>query len=127
VRRLGPRSPRGRLETRVDHLASTSLRVRPGPRVADDARVRLRVDAGPRSAAVLMVQRRDGTATSRRITLDRDGRGVALARFTPAVLSVTVTVANVSTRYRCDRGTVYACHGVPRDDGRPVVVRAALT
>ncbi|GAA5156413.1 hypothetical protein GCM10023340_44180 [Nocardioides marinquilinus] len=125
-RRLGPRSPRGRLETRVDHLASASLRLRPGPRVGDGARVRLRVDAGPRSAAVLMVQRRDGTARSRRIALDRDGRGSALARFSPSVRSVTVTVANVSTRYRCDRGTVYACHGVPRDDGRPVVVRAAL-
>ena len=32
------------------------------------------------------------------------------------VRSVTLTVANASTRYRCFEQNVYSCQGTPRDD-----------
>jgi hypothetical protein len=116
---------------RLDHLTAQHLRLTPPAR---GARWRLRVavdgPAGVTSpAARLLVTKRDGRQIRRTIRLDDRGRG----RISPGVWvnadnvrSVVVTVVNASTRFRCDKLTLYSCGGVPRDDDRRFTVEARI-
>lgn len=114
---------------RLDHLAGDTVRLTPGADLSGRKwRVRVRVDGPSRSAspaATLVVQKTDGTVRTMRVRLDGRGRGTRTAPFsTASVSSVTVSVANVSTRYRCGRKTSLACAGVSRDDEAKFTVRA---
>jgi hypothetical protein len=128
TRSVGPSSRRGGLGRRLRHLTSVSLRLRPGDRL-DGRRWRLRlvVDAPDRRtgpAAHLVVTRQDGRSRSRPVRLGRGGGARTVVAFGPdEVASVAVTLANASTRYRCRRGTSFACQGASRDDGRRYRVR----
>jgi hypothetical protein len=42
------------------------------------------------------------------------------------VRRVEVVLANGSTRYTCNRGSQFACHGKPRDDRRDFRVSARV-
>ena len=113
---------------RLDHLAGDSVRLVPGADLSGRKwRLRVRVDGPPRSAspaATAVVHQLDGTVRTVRVRLDRRGNGVATVPFSAAtVAAVTVSVANVSTRYRCDRKTSLACAGESRDDRRKFTVR----
>ncbi|WP_157559788.1 MXAN_6640 family putative metalloprotease [Nocardioides sp. Soil777] len=112
---------------RLDHLAGDSVRLAPGADLSGGRwRLEVRVDGPSRSAspaATAVVHKLDGTAKTMRVRLDRRGKGVSTVPFNAAtVAAVTVSVANVSTRYRCGRKTSLACAGESRDDDRKFTV-----
>ncbi len=115
--------------TRINHLASKTVKLKPDATVAGRRwRLRLTVNA-PDSvtspAAYLIVKRRNGTRLRRAIGLNDKGYGAIDVGFGSRTISaVTLTLANVSTRYRCRRGTSYACAGAPRDQRQPFAVGA---
>ena len=127
--RLRTGDDRTAYETRIDHLASSSLRLRPDETLAGK-RWRLRVkvnapDATTSPAAYLIATRTDGTSYARSIDLNSTGYGMTEVAFSHrSIATVTVTMANVSTRFRCDRKTSYSCAGVPRDQGLKFAVGA---
>lgn len=119
--RLGRSDRRARTTTRINHLASRSIAVRPARELRGRAwRLRIRLDAPPSRtgpAAYLQVWGRNGSLRSRPIALDADGDGTVRTRFDARrVRRVTITLVNGSTRYRCGRGgPTFACEGRPLD------------
>ena len=112
---------------RIDHLAGDSVRLHPGPDLAAKKwHLRVRVDAPSRRsspAATLLVHKTDGTIAKRRIHLDGRGNGTTTVPFSAATVgTVTVSLANVSTRFDCGRETTQACAGVARDDNQKFTV-----
>lgn len=103
------------------HLSSRSIHVRPGADLTSP-KWRLKVSLrGPRRAASpaarLVFHKLDGTVAIRKIRFNKRGRAQKVVPFSPAKFAaVTVTFANVSTRYRCGKRTVLACAGKSRDD-----------
>jgi hypothetical protein len=115
--------------TRLDHLAGDSVRIRPGGDLSGGKwRLKVRVDAPSRAtspAATVLVHRTDGTVKKVRVRLDRRGNGATQVPFSAAAVSVvTVSLVNVSTRFRCGRKTTLSCAGVSRDDKQKFTVRA---
>lgn len=115
--------------TRLDHLAGDSVRIRPGADLGGGKwRLKVRVDAPSRAtspAATVLAHRTDGTVKKVRVRLDRRGNGATQVPFSAAAVSVvTVSLANVSTRFRCGRKTTLSCAGVSRDDKQKFTVRA---
>ncbi len=115
--------------TRLDHLSSQNLLVRPAGSLRGKRWVlRVRVN-GParatRPGATVVVVHRSGKVTRKTVALNRAGNGVARVRFgTGSVRRVMVNLTNGSTRYRCGAGTtLYSCRGVPRDDNKLYAVR----
>jgi hypothetical protein len=116
---------------RLDHLAGSSVRVNPGPDLTNRRwRLSVRLDGPSRSAspaATVLVHKTDGTVKRARLRLDRRGNGAATVPFSAAAVSaVTVSFANVSTRYRCDQKSLLACAGKSRDDRRKFTVRTRV-
>jgi hypothetical protein len=103
------------------------LRPSPGLR---RGRLRISVDAGRRATApgahVVLIGRK-GVIGRSPIRLDRSGHGTRVVKFhRPRVRRVEVVVANASTRYTCNRGSQFACHGKPRDDRRAFRITARV-
>ena len=121
-----------RTSVQVDHLASRTVTLRPGRAlVGSKWRVSVRI-AGPSGAsdpaAYAIIRKRNGDLTRRAIRLSASGSGHATLPFSRAnVKSVTLTLANVSTRYRCDQGAGYACGGASLDDGLSFEIAARTT
>lgn len=115
---LGPQGrSTGRLDARIAHLASRSYRMRPGPETRRGMRLRIDVD-GPASGARarVLVHRQDGTIRRRTVHLDRSGDGRLRVAFSRATTRrVTVTLANGSITYGCDRPR----RSTPTPDRRP--------
>lgn len=126
--RLSAGSRRASGVVRIDHLAARTWRVLPDSALTRPAwRLRVAVDGPGRRAApqlAVTVLRPDGTTAARVVKLNRRGRGSTVVPFSSRrVKDVSVTPVNASTRYRCWRGTSYACAGVSRDDGRRFTLR----
>jgi hypothetical protein len=116
--------------TRLDHLSGDSLRVSAGPDLAGRRwRLKVRVDGPSRASsptATVLLHQADGTVGRKRVRLDRRGNGSVTVPFgATRVGTVTVSLANVSTRFRCGRKTMLACAGESRDDNRKFTVRVA--
>jgi hypothetical protein len=112
----------------VRHLAAVDLRVTPGADLAG-RRWRLRLVANAPSrptgpSVVALVRRTSGRITQVRVHLSRTGRGRVTLPFSAARVSqVTITLANASTRFRCDTGGPYSCQGTSRDARPSFAVR----
>ncbi|UUZ58300.1 hypothetical protein [Nocardioides sp. B-3] len=88
-------------------------------------KLRVSVQAPPRAAPEgrLLVHKHDGTVGTRALSFDRRGRARALVPFSSAAIAaISVSFANVSTRFRCGKDTDFACHGKARDDDQKFVV-----
>jgi hypothetical protein len=114
--------------TRLDHLSGESVRIGAGPDITGRRwRLKVRVDGPPRASspsATVLLHKADGTVGRKRVRLDRRGNGAVTVPFGASrVGTVTVSLANVSTRFRCNRKTTLACSGVSRDDDRKYTVR----
>lgn len=112
-------SPRAKVTTRINHLAAKTVRVKPGGLKAKKWRLDVKVN-GPRAAASpavsVLVLKKNGKLLRRQVALSRSGKGRATLGFSSrSVRSVGITLANVSTRYRCDSNTFFACSGRPLD------------
>lgn len=112
----------------LDHLSSDSLRFVPDAGLSS-RRWRLKVKiAGPSRksspAAHVLVLKRGGGVDKRVVRLNRRGNAAVKLPFSSRrVKAVMVTVANVSTRFKCKKGTPYACAGLSRDDDKRFKVR----
>lgn len=122
---------RTRVRARLDHLTSRSVVLRPDPGLRKRGwRVRISVNGPDRvtaPAAHLLVVRADGSVSQRGVRLTRGGFGRAVVRFdTRSTRSVTMTLANASTRFRCGLETTLTCRGTAVDDRQKFVMTATL-
>ena len=121
-----------RFAKRIHHLASASYAF--GPDAGLDARkwkLSLRI-SGPAKrtspAAVVVVHLLNGKRQEKNVKLNSRGDGRKKVSFdSRQVGAVSVTLVNGSTRYKCDRDTVLACGGKPRDDKGRFAVKARVT
>jgi len=114
---------------KLDHLSADAMHVRPGAGLRNKLwRLRVSVRGPGRSsspAARLILHKTDGTIGTRKVKFDRRGRAQALVPFSSTrIAAVTVSFANVSTRFRCGTGTDFACHGEARDDNEKFAIVA---
>jgi hypothetical protein len=127
--RLGRARPRWTRTVSLDHLTGHLASLRPGPGLRR-GRLLITVDAGPRAtapAAHVVLVGRKGVIGRSPLRLDRRGEGSRVVKFRrPLVDRVEVVLANASTRYTCNRGTPFACHGKPRHDRQAVRVSARV-
>ncbi len=111
----------------VNHLASQHVRVNPSTAFGPHWRLGVRVDAPPsggRYTAYLSVLNENGSVYRRRVPLNALGDGSVTTPFSDArVVHATVTLVNSSSRYNCDEGSTYACHGASLDDREQFTVR----
>ena len=103
---------------RVKHLASASVKAFPGSDLAGTSwRLKVHVDGpgrGTSPVAVVLVKRKNHPMTRSMVRLNRRGKGSVQVPFSvQRTSSVTVTLANASTKFRCHRGTSYSCQGTP--------------
>lgn len=129
TRELGTQQRRTRFQGRVDHLASASYVVRPNASMGKRWRLRVVVKAPSRASApgaYVTVRTKKGALQRTPVTLTRKGLGKVLVPFSARrVRAVYLTVANASTRYRCNRGTTFSCRGVARDDDRRFTLKVS--
>jgi hypothetical protein len=103
----------------VKHLASTNVRAFPGGGLTGPAwKLRVTVngpDSGKAPVVVVLVKRKHHPSTRTLVHLNGKGNGDTKVPFsTRRTASVTVTLANASTEFRCNRGTAYSCQGSPK-------------
>jgi hypothetical protein len=103
----------------VHHLASVNLRAIPGSDLnARKWSLQVKVDGPKRKkapAVVVLVKRKHRPMTRIVMHLSKAGRGhvkVPFSRVTTS--SVTVTLANASTAFRCHTGGGYSCNGTSK-------------
>ena len=111
----------------VNHLTSIPLRFRPTSSLTRrDWKLRLTVDMPPATSAPvarLTTYLRNGAVDATTIRLRRTGASRAVVGFSVRdVRYVELVLVNASRRVRgCEsdfQGDVFACYGIPRDDGR---------
>lgn len=119
-------------KVRLNHLAATTIQVKPGAGTTGKrwrARVTLDLPNTSRgSAAVVSVYHRGGKVSSKVVRLGRTGAGRTTVPFNrSSVNRVEVTLANAGTHYQCwtgPRGDVtYSCSGRPLDNKLPFSYR----
>jgi hypothetical protein len=113
----------------VNHLASKNVKVVAGASLAESNwALRVTIDAPSSSTSptvVALITRKDGTMSRRTISLSTTGAGTSVFGFdAPTVSSVTLTLANASTRFTCWKGTSWSCMGNPKDDAKPFTYTA---
>ncbi|NPC96110.1 MXAN_6640 family putative metalloprotease [Nocardioides sp. zg-DK7169] len=124
--KLGRKDTR-KVSLRLNHLSAQHYVVKPAKSLKGK-KWKLRVTVnGPNRAsapgAYLHVNRKKGGA-GKAISLNRKGKGGTTIAFNKrAVRSVTITLSNGSTRYRCHKQpatatTIYSCRGKPRDQSQ---------
>lgn len=120
--RLGKRDRRAGFSARVNHMASRSYVVKPDSSMRGRWKLRVKIDGPARAsspAAYLVVRKAGGRIERRAVALTRKGIGRTTVAFRKGrTRSVTITVANTSTRFRCWRGTSFSCRGAAADDRR---------
>jgi hypothetical protein len=105
----------------LDHLASGTLRYRPGAALgAAGWKLRVQLDLGPRwkgTGAVVTIKPRAGAPRTRTLRLNEAGDLRTRLGFSRAnVKWVEVTLVNASDHFQCRRGTRFSCEGRPRFD-----------
>ncbi|WP_121258141.1 MXAN_6640 family putative metalloprotease [Nocardioides ferulae] len=126
--KLGKTSRKAAYQVKLNHLSSSSVKVKTGKGLKGKRwklRVRLNGPArGGSPAAYVTVKPRKGKARHTLVKLNRKGDGAAaVAVRSGRTKHVTVTLVNASTRYRCKRGTTFACAGKPLDQKKPFKLR----
>ncbi len=128
---LSPRSPRARFSTRVNHLAAKTVQVTPRSLGSKKWRLTVTVATGTTSSAPavsVLALGTDGTLKQRSIDLSQQGQGSLRLRFDARrVRSVSVTLANASTRYSCGAGSGFACAGRPLEQRERFSVDAEVS
>ena len=115
------------------HLASTSVRIKPGKGIKGKRRLVVSVAAsrGGKADPVarVLVFAKQGSVARRDVDLNRKGRGTSVVKFNRAKVShLVLLLSNASTRYsRCaSAGTRWACNGVPPDDKQTFTVKLSV-
>ncbi|MBB6629146.1 hypothetical protein H5V45_17600 [Nocardioides sp. KIGAM211] len=113
---------RGASTVKIDHLASRNFVAKPGKTLHSKKwKLRIKVAGPSRKTSpqvFVLVTRKHGSAIMKTVKLSRAGNGKVKVPFSHRkVRGVTVTIANVSTRYKCfpDNPKPFACSGKPKD------------
>ncbi|GAA1938294.1 MXAN_6640 family putative metalloprotease [Nocardioides hwasunensis] len=117
--------------TKIFHLASASYGFAPKGLNGKKWKLAIKVN-GPAKrtspAAVVVVHMKNGKRQVKTVKLNRNGDGRLRVGFNgKKVAVVSVTLVNGSTRYKCNRGTTYACQGKPLDDKMRFSVTGRVT
>lgn len=129
---LGKGNRHAGLNTSIDHLASKNIVIKPNKSLQGNkwmARITINAPAHKTSpAAYLIIKKKHGDWVKKSIPLTSQGYGMVKFSFTKSsVESVTITLVNASTRYRCwKNNAVYSCQGNPLDDAMKFGFRAAV-
>ena len=71
------------------------------------------------TAAQVIVVSKAGKLTPKIVKLNSKGDGTIIVNFSGGTIAgVSLTLANGSTRFNCNKGTAYSCHGTPLDNNR---------
>ncbi len=129
--KLSPGKKRFRYTTKIDHLASRSVKLAPGGALSGTKwRLQVKINAPSRQtspAALVVIRPKQGKLVRYEVDLNPLGFGRVDVPFSARqVATVTVTLANASTRYRCGKDTFFSCQGTPRDQGQRFGVTAML-
>jgi hypothetical protein len=108
--------------TKLYHLSSKPVVLRPGKGIRGKWRLRIDLDLPPRfrgSQATAIVHRKDGRVRLVRARLDKRGDGrVAVPFNRRKIARVTLSLTNASTRTgKCRQGSPFTCGGWSPDDG----------
>ncbi|MQW75575.1 hypothetical protein GHK92_06795 [Nocardioides sp. dk4132] len=113
---------------RLNHLSAQHYVVKPAKSLKGKKwKLRIAVDGPNRvtaPGAYVHVNRKKG-GSGKAVKLNRKGKGATTIAFNRRnVRSVTITLTNASTRYRCNKQsasaqTMYSCRGNPRDQNLP--------
>ena len=115
----------------IDHLASANASVKPDTSLEGRQwRARITVDGPGRRtspAAYLTIRKKHGKVDRVAVPLGKRGNGRVTVPFSASdVRSVTVTLANASTRFsNCWSNTAYSCQGRPTDTDEPFTLKVA--
>ncbi|MEZ5192125.1 MAG: DUF6055 domain-containing protein [Nocardioides sp.] len=106
----------------VDHMSARHVKFVPAETLTGDWEIAIHVE-GPWEKASpvvkLRIDRTNGTTAMVNVKLNAQGDGSRRVTFSYATIkSVTLTVANASTRFACWKGTDLSCKGIPKDDDR---------
>ena len=122
--KLGPNKA-ARAKVKVHHLSSRSYRVFPKSSLKGGWKLQVMVDGPVRAtspAVTVLVHKQSGGIIQKTVRLNKRGDGQLRVPFdSRKVAAASITLANVSTRYRCNTRGVFACNGNSKDD------RAAFT
>ena len=129
TKQLSKRKRSKRYGVKINHLSSSSYGFIPGKGLsAKKWKLKVRVSGPVRRtspAAAVTVYYGSGKIKTKLVRLRRNGDGSTKVAFSSKrVSAVAVTLVNASTRYKCNKGTVLACAGKPRDDKARFAVRA---
>jgi hypothetical protein len=107
----------------INHLSSRNVLVNPRSSLRKKRWMLRVVVNGPdhktAPAAYVIVKRKHGHTIKRAVHLNKSGHGQVKVPFSSkSVKGVTITLANVSTRYKCWKRTYFSCQGKPKDQGR---------
>ncbi len=106
------------LTSKVNHLASTTVRYVPSSTVTSAYRLRLKLNLPSvihGSAAVVTVYGKSGSVATTRVPLNSKGDGTLLTAFGRA-RKVEVTLSNAGISYSCWQGTNFSCQGRSRNN-----------
>jgi hypothetical protein len=112
------------------HLTNTYVAYTPSNGVAGNAKLSVSMDGpkyatGPEGSVVVFY--RNGNVKTFVFQLTASGDDTVRVPFGRGTVERAVLVlTNASTRYRCWRGTDFACSGVPKDDGLRYNFRATV-
>ncbi|WP_165807156.1 MXAN_6640 family putative metalloprotease [Nocardioides currus] len=120
-----------RQRAKVDHLAADAMHVRPGADLAGKKwRLRVSVKAPRRlqgAAARLVIHKTNGKVAFRTVKFNRRNNAVRTVPFSAAKVSaVSVSFANVSTRFKCKAGTTFACGGRALQDNAKFTITSKV-
>jgi hypothetical protein len=109
--------------TKLHHLSSKHVVLRPGEGILGRWRLRVDLDLPPRfrgSQATAIVHRKDGGVRLVRARLDKRGDGRLVVPFNRRrVARVTLSLTNASTRTgKCRQGSPFTCGGWSPDSGK---------
>lgn len=125
--KLSKRKKSVRKTTRIHHMSSNSIRFVPDSSLTKKWKLKVGVRAKKFARAVLVVQKTNGSVTTKTIKINRRGAGSKALKFdSRKVGAVTLVVINASTRMRCNKRTSLACNGLPMDDRMPFNVTAKV-
>jgi len=118
-------------QTALAHLTSRNYGFVPASSMKGTWYLTIKVD-GPAaitgSAAQVLIIRRNGTVTSKPVTLSNAGDGRLRVPFGVGTIKrITLTVSNGSTRYQCWQSQSWSCQGTPLDNGRVYKFSAAAS
>ncbi len=106
---------------KMPHLTNYTVGFRPGAGIANGWKLKVKVDGPPKkrgSFAQATIHHAGGGQSVKTIKLDKKGRGARTLPFgSDAVTRIELTLTNAGVRYKCNRGTVYACAGKSKDNG----------